>query len=296
MTTLEMTPAVREDRRTQQRDIDAMVRQGLPIVQYIVTEIARRVPRSVSRDDLVSAGMLGLTQAALAWDADRGVAFEGFARSRIRGAILDELRSSDWASRSVRARGRALQRATETLATSLGRTPTNGEVAEELGVDGDTVDRLHDDIRRATVLSYDMAVTDTEGIGAVRSPDAGPVEQLLSRERLAYLHDAVLALPERLRTVVIEYFFDERPMQAIADDLGVTESRVSQMRSEALVLLKDGMNAQLDPDEVNDLGVMCGRVGRRKTAYYAAVAAASDHRTRVAIERPSLHDRLAQIA
>jgi len=296
MTTLEMTPSVRDDRRAQQRDIDTLVQQGLPIVQYIVNEIARRVPRNVSRDDLVSAGMLGLTQAALAWDADRGVAFEGFARSRIRGAILDELRSADWASRSVRARGRALHRATEALSTSLGRTPTNNEVAAELGVDGHTVGRLTDDIRRAAVLSYDASVTDTEGIGAVRSPEAGPIEQLLSRERLAYLHDAVLALPERLRKVVIEYFFDERPMQDIADELGVSESRVSQMRAEALLMLKDGINSQLDPDEVTDLGITHGRIGRRKSAYYAAVAGASDYRTRVASDRAGLHERLAQTA
>ena len=264
---------------------DALVEQGLPLVHYIVSEIARRVPRNVSRDELVSAGMLGLTQAARAWDADRGVAFEGFARSRIRGAILDELRSADWASRSVRARGRALHHATETLSTSLGRTPTNNEVAAELGVEARVVERLNDDIRRATVLSYDATVTDTDGLGALSTTTADPMSELLSRERLAYLHDAVGALPERLRKVVVEYFLDERPMQDIADDLGVTESRVSQMRAEALLLLKDGINSQLDPDEVSDLKVTHGRIGRRKSAYYESIANATDYRERVSARR-----------
>ncbi len=274
-------------------ELDALVEQGLPLVQYIVSEVARRVPRNVSRDDLVSAGMLGLTQAARAWDADRGVAFEGFARSRIRGAILDELRSADWASRSVRARGRALQQATEALSTSLGRTPTNEEVAAELGVESGTVERLNDDIRRATVLSYDATVTDNDGFGALGSTSDDPLSELLSRERLAYLHDAVSSLPPRLRKVVVEYFFDERPMQDIADDLGVTESRVSQMRAEALLLLKDGMNSQLDPAEVTDLKVTHGRIGRRKTAYYESIAKASDYRERVSASRRDVHASLA---
>jgi RNA polymerase sigma factor for flagellar operon FliA len=288
-------------RRRRQRGEDAglgeaeLVEQALPLVHYVVSDIARRVPRSVQRQDLVSAGMLGLTQAARSWDPARGVSFESFARNRIRGAMLDELRGLDWAPRSVRARGRAMQRATDELARAVGRTPTTAEVARHMGVDEEVVERLTDDVRRATVLAFDSPEADV--LGSCSSPDAGPAEVLLSRELRSYLADAVVALPERLRKVVVEYFFEERQLQDIASDLGVTESRVSQMRAEALALLKDGINSQLAPEEVPDLAVTTGRVGKRKSAYYSAVAAASDYRSRLdAANATTVGARLARLA
>jgi RNA polymerase sigma factor FliA len=107
---------------------------------------------------------------------------------------------------------------------------------------------------------------------------------LVKRERLSYLVDAISALPARLRTVVTGYFFEERPMQEIAGELGVTESRVSQLRSEALVLLRDGLNAHLDPDVLSPEARPDGRVARRRAAYYAAIGAASDYRARLDAE------------
>jgi RNA polymerase sigma factor for flagellar operon FliA len=108
-----------------------------------------------------------------------------------------------------------------------------------------------------------------------------PDQVLVQRERLAYLVDAVSTLPERLRMVVTAYFFEERPMQEIAAELGVTESRVSQLRAEALILLRDGMNAHLDPDVLPAEPRPEGRIARRKAAYYAAIADASDYRARL---------------
>lgn len=275
---------------------EELTQRGLPIVHYLVADVARRVPRSVHREDLVSAAMLGLVQAVRSWDPERGASFESFARTRIHGAILDELRVKDWASRSVRTEGRRLQKVTEELTTKLGRAPSVEEQAERLGVPAEVVRRLSDDIHRATVLSYDNTIVGAEGTGAIASKDEGPVEALLSRELRGYLSDAVLALPDRLRKVVVEYFFDERPMQDIADDLGVTESRVSQMRAEALALLKDGINSQLAPESVPDLGIDHGRVGKRKAAYYAEVAAASTYRARIDSGAPSIRERLSATA
>lgn len=255
-------------------------------MHYLVADVAARVPRSVHREDLVSAGMLGLAQAARHWDADRGVTFESYARTRINGAILDELRGRDWASRSVRAEARKLRDAGEALTLSLGRAPRTEEVAAQLGVEPEAVRRIEHDVNRAAVLSYDAVFADPDGPGSPPAAGESPADHLLSRELRAVLGDAVAALPERLRKVVIEYFFEERPMQDIADDLGVTESRISQMRAEALALLRDGVNSQLDPDEVDDLGVDHGRVGRRKAAYYAAIADASTAQDRIASDQP----------
>ena len=129
--------------------------------------------------------------------------------------------------------------------------------------------------------------------GMLPDQDPSPEQVMLNRERNAYLIDAVAALPERLQTVVQGYFFDERPMAQIAAELGVTESRISQMRAEALAMLKDGMTAMLSPDEVssNDAassnGKADGCVARRKAAYYAAIAASSDYRARVSSSETS---------
>ncbi len=273
---------------------DQLVRQHLPLVQYVVSEVSHRVPSHVSRSDLVSAGMLGLAQAARTFDSERGIAFERFASTRIRGALLDELRGRDWASRSVRSRARGLQSTQEELMNRLGRAPTPEEVATALGVPEDTVHKLVDDVHRATVLNYDSLVIEGDAESFIASDDDGPEETLLDRERKAYLMDAVGALPERLRRVVTGYFFEERSMQDLASELGVSESRISQLRAEALLLLRDGVNSQLDPDAVPAEPRPNGRVARRKASYYAAVAAGSDYRTRVSarpVEADGVVDR-----
>src|SRR3954453_12693136 len=118
---------------------------------------------------------------------------------------------------------------------------------------------------------------------------------MVARERRAYLTDAVSTLPERLRKVVIGYFFEERSMQDLADELGVSESRISQLRAEALLLLKDGMNSQLEPDALAPEARPTGRVARRKAAYYSAVAGGSAPRDRVS-ERPITTSEMVGIA
>jgi RNA polymerase sigma factor FliA len=265
----------------QATEEDRLVREHLPLVQYVVSEVAHRVPSHVSRSDLVSAGMLGLAQAARSFDPERGIAFDRFASTRIRGALLDELRGRDWASRSVRARARGLQAANEELTNKLGRTPTPDEVARILDVPSEMVHKLVDDVHRATVLNYDSLVLEGDAESFIASADAGPEDTMLDREKKAYLMDAVKALPERLERVVIGYFFEERSMQDLADELGVSESRISQLRAEALLLLKDGINSQLEPEALAEEARPNGRVARRKAAYYEAVAAGSSARDRV---------------
>jgi RNA polymerase sigma factor for flagellar operon FliA len=261
-----------------------LVDDHLSLVQRAVTDLSRRLPRHVQRDDLESAAMLGLAQAARSFDPDRGIAFERHASNRIRGALLDELREADWASRSVRSRARRMQRTADELAVQLGHEPTSAQLADKLGLDAGALQRLEDDVHRATVLNYDSIVE--QGSEELLPPgDAPPESILLDRERRAYLVDAVAALPERLRRVVTAYFFDERPMHWIAGDLRVTESRVSQLRAEALALIRDGLNANLDPERLPPEPRPGGRLARRKAAYYAAIEASSDYRTRLAAAR-----------
>jgi RNA polymerase sigma factor FliA len=260
-----------------------LVDEHLPLVRQAVSEMSRRLPRHVRKDDLESAAMLGLAQAARSFDPDRGIAFERHASNRIRGALLDELRGADWASRSVRSKARRMQRTADELAVELGHEPTRVQLASQLGVDTQALERLEEDVHRATVLNYD-SIVEQGGEELLSTGEEPPEAVLLDRERRAYLVDAVLALPERLRKVVTGYFFKERPMHRIADELGVTESRVSQLRTEALALIRDGLNANLDPESLPPEPRPNGRLARRKAAYYAAIAANSDYRARLAAE------------
>ena len=272
---------------------ETLIREHQPLVGYAVTEIAARIPRHVSRDDLVSAGMLGLLQAARSFDAERGVDFAAFARVRIRGALLDELRSRDWASRSVRATARTLDATVERLTATLQRTPTTREVSEAMGVDAHVLDSIAADVDRASVLNYESVILGGDADDLLPSTGTHPEDQVLARERCSYLYDAVGALPERLRAVVEGSFFDGRPLLDIAAELGVTESRVSQMRSEALLLLRDALNTHLDPDRVPVEERPTGRIAKRKAGYYAAVASASDFRTRVTAADDHVAERVA---
>lgn len=262
-------------------DIDTLVREHLPLVGYLVSETVGKLPAHVNRDDLTSAGMMALAQAANAYDQSRGVPFSRYAMVRIRGALIDELRSADWASRSVRAKARQRANATEALSASLGRVPTSKEVADYLGLSLAELASIEDDVHRSVVLSIHgfMEVGDLESL--LPQGEAGPEQVLVDRERDAYLLDAISALPERLRTVVVGYYFSERQMADLAEELGVTESRVSQMHSEALELLRGGMTTVLSPEQATTPERRDGCVARRKAAYYAAIAAQSDFRARL---------------
>jgi RNA polymerase sigma factor for flagellar operon FliA len=259
--------------RTAERD--RLVAEFLPLVGYVVRDTMARVPGHVSRDDLMSAGRFALVQAAEAFDASKGATFTTYASTRIRGALVDELRSLDWASRSVRRRARQVDEVRSRLATERGRPADDHEVAAELGMRPDELTAHQGDLARASVASLHGF---EEGTVDDLLPTGGPTpaELIEQREQVAYLHDAVDQLPERLRTVVEGYFFEDRPMADIAEDLGVSESRISQLRAEAMVLLRGAMVHSLDPELAESHDRPAGCAARRKEAYYASVAS---HRT-----------------
>jgi RNA polymerase sigma factor for flagellar operon FliA len=269
-------------------DIDDLITSHMPIVGYIVREISMRLPRHVDQGDLHSAGLLGLVQAARAFDASRGVPFKRYANTRVRGAIVDELRSRSWASRSVRQTGRLRDEAVEHLAAVLGRMPSQAEIAEHLGVTVAELDAVQDDLHRTVVLSLDAAPSPEAIDAAIPHQGVTPEQELLRGEEHHYLRSAVQALPERLRVVVTMYYLEGRPMADIAEVLDVTESRVSQMRAQALDLVRDGMNSALDPERVEASERPGGCVDRRRTAYFAAVAQAGSLRRITQPQRAAL--------
>ncbi|MDT5039909.1 MAG: polymerase sigma factor FliA [Actinoplanes sp.] len=264
---------------------DDTVRQHMPLVGHLVREMLARVPAHVNRDDLLSAGYAALVSAARGFDEERGVPFARFAATRIRGALLDELRGLDWASRSVRQRARRTDLARQELTAELRRTPTIAEVAGRLGCAVEDIESADDDVQRAVVFSLQGFAT-AGADDMVTEPGVGPEEMLIRRERLGYLRHAIDALPERLQAVITGCFFEERPMVQIAVELGVTESRVSQLRTEALVLLKDGLNTHLDPALAAESPAKDGCVARRRSAYYEQIASRGTLHSRLALTSP----------
>jgi RNA polymerase sigma factor for flagellar operon FliA len=264
--------------KTVTREQETLIRENMALVGHMVREMLFKVPPHVHRDDLASAGYAALVTAAKAFDAQRGIPFGRFAAMRVRGALLDELRGMDWASRSVRARARRAEVARQELTAQLGRTPNPTELAELLGVAVGELSTVDDDVQRAAVLSLQGFATGTAE-DMVTDSAMTPEELLLHRERIGYLHDAVAVLPERLRFVVEASFLRERPLSEVAAELGVTESRVSQLRTEALALLKDGLTTHM---EQRDNGVAKdGAVARRRAVYAAQIAARSTMATRL---------------
>ena len=252
-------------------DEEQLIREHLFLVHRTVVQTAARIPSHVSRDDLLSAGMAGLAHAARHYDPQRGVPFDRYAATRIRGAVLDELRGFDWASRPVRTKARNLASLTESLTSALGRRPTEQELAEAAGLTLEALQRLSGDVHRSVVLNYEAIIETGDAEFLLPAAADNPEEELLMRERIMFLSAALHALPERLQTVIRGYFFEERTVTEIAGELGVTQSRVSQLRTEALELLRDGMNSQLDPSKVTPLRRQSGRVSRRQAAYRAAM-------------------------
>jgi RNA polymerase sigma factor for flagellar operon FliA len=263
----------------------ATIEQYLPLVRHIVFQVAVHFPRHVDREELARAGTLGLVEAAQRYDEARGVPFQRFAAQRIRGAILDAVRATDWAPRSVRTLARSLESTNTRLTTALGRPPTTDEVAAAMSTTPEQLRRLQDRIHRSVVLALDHRVADSEeestlGELVTDLVNPEPSEALEQRELLSYLRDAVHLLPERHRLVVIGYFIEGRTSAELARFLGVTESRVSQLRSEALDMLRDGINAQYDPAS-EPAGAT--RAERRRATFATAVAGSSDWRERLSL-------------
>jgi RNA polymerase sigma factor for flagellar operon FliA len=217
----------------------------LGLVHHCARDMVARVGHAVEFDDLVSAGTLGLVQALEGFDLSRGLAFSTYAMRRIRGAILDELRGRDWRPRSVRAKGRQLTAVVVSLQGRFGRAPEPEEVARAMGIDLESYYRIKEDLEGGVMVSLAGTVA-RGGDDALRleetlaDPSGGePFEDLGRQETSRRLRDAIAHLPPRERTVLSLYYYEELNLKEIAEVLHVTESRVSQIRSQAIRRLRD---------------------------------------------------------
>lgn len=256
-----------------------LIESHLSLVGKVVASTAANYPSHADRSELAQAGALGLVECAYRYEPERGVPFERWAALRIRGAIVDSLRAADFAPRSLRAVSRDVEAHRDGLLADLGRLPTQAELAESMGMSVRELCNVQDGVHRALVLSLDAPSGEDEGATVTLADniadvfDTDPLDSLTQRETTVFLHDAIAALPERLRAVVVAYFLDGRNSAEIAAELSVTESRVSQMRSEAVVLLRAAMAHHISGrDEVPGSG--------REATFVAAVQASRPARAR----------------
>ncbi|MDR2578365.1 MAG: FliA/WhiG family RNA polymerase sigma factor [Chitinispirillales bacterium] len=224
------------------------------IVKYTVQRLAVNLPPSVDRGDLYGAGILGLIKAVDSFDPERGFKFETFAGHKIRGAILDELRALDWVPRSVRQKARDLQKVFIRLENRLGRSPYDDEVCKELGMSIDEYEQMLSDVTPTTVISLDetkvdRAFSDSKEmrlIDQIEDPESANPYQVLGQEELkSTLKGALADLPENERVVVALYHYEELTLKEIGEVLNLTESRVSQLHSKAMIKLRSRLHQKL---------------------------------------------------
>jgi RNA polymerase sigma factor FliA len=249
---------LRELWRSYKNDGDERARERLviaysPLVKFIAGRMASGLPSHVDDGDLVSYGLLGLIGAIERFDLEREIKFETFAVARIKGAIIDELRSLDWVPRSVRARARDVERANAALEAEYGRAPTDEEMAVKLEL---SVEEFHDallQIANSSVLALDDLWTfaDPDGSGGqisvldtIQDPNAlDPESEAHTAELKDRLADAIESLPERERLVIALYYYENLTLREIGEVLAVTESRVSQLHTKSVLALRSRFQA-----------------------------------------------------
>ena len=242
-------------------DPDDLVTQELSQVYYIASRIRERQPQHVELEDLVSAGVVGLIEAARSFDSSKNVHFRTFAKFRIRGAIFDSLRETDWGSRYMRRKGREIADATARLEARMGRRPQEHEVAEEMHVEPEYLRKIIGQLDALQVGSQSVAVSSdrSESLDVIESApnldDPDPLEICLDGERKAHLAEAISKLSEREQLILSLYYREELTMKEIAKVVGVALSRVSQIRQEIMVKLRvslDHLQASPMPMTVNN--------------------------------------------
>ena len=232
-------------------EVAALYTNGGEVDPKVVALLSAHFPLHVERAELVRAGMVGLVEVAHRFDATRGIPFERFAASRIRGAVLDALRADDWVPRSLRMAARRIEMVETSLSVRYGRKPTDAELAAESGSSLERVNEVRALRERSALFSLDL--TDVREQAAhhpietvAASEQRDDFDQLERSELLGYLRDAINELPDRQRQIILGHFLDGRSTAELASELGVTRSRVSQLRTVALHELRRSISGHYD--------------------------------------------------
>lgn len=236
----------------QQRDHelrDRLVLHYAPLVKYVAGRVGTGLPAHVEVSDLIQSGIFGLVDAIEKFESERGLKFETYAMQRIRGAILDDLRAQDWVPRSVRSRARDVERALERLEAKLQRTATDSELADELDLSAEELRELFAQLQMTSVVALDDLIGAGNATASLAEtlPDdraEDPVAALVDRDSRRQLAEAVERLSDRDRIVVTLYYFENLTLAEIGKVLGVTESRVCQLHTRAVLRLRSKLTEQ----------------------------------------------------
>jgi len=231
-------------RKLSQKERDDLILQYAPTIKHLALRISMRLPSHIDLDDLINAGVIGLMDAIEKFDPKKGVRFETYAEFRIRGAILDELRAQDWVSRSVRQKANQLSRTYASLEQKLGRAATDEEVMESLGIDREAFYKLLDRVRSISLINWEE-ITGREKVdgGTAETPadfrkSSDLFRDLNLRRVRQVLQNAIEGMPEKERIVVSLYYYADLNMKEIGEVLAITESRISQIHTKAVLRLR----------------------------------------------------------
>lgn len=227
---------------------EKLIEQYMPLVKYVAGRLAMNLPSSVDVGDLESFGFFGLLDALEKYDAERNIKFETYATTRIRGAIIDGLRSLDWVPRSTRAKARLVESQIYELTNDLGRTPTNEEIATALGLTLDDYFALLSELKGANLFSLDDAAAGEQGgedlkvLDLVVDQGLLPDQRVIEKESVAELAAAIEQLSEREQLVLALYYHEDLTLKEIGHVLQVSESRVSQIHTKAIMTLRSKLS------------------------------------------------------
>jgi RNA polymerase sigma factor for flagellar operon FliA len=228
------------------REQEQLLLEHLPIVRFLARRIHERLPQHVDIEDLYSAGVVGLMDAFAKFDPAKKVQFRSYAQFRIRGAILDSLRTLDWSPRELRRKGRAVEEAIRALTSRLGHAPNESEIAAEMGMSLDEYQQLLGDLKGLEIGTLHLERNEDSGEEELAyvpgRPDEDPLFRCLRGEMEERLTGAIQELPERERLVMTLYYFEEMTMREIGMALGVVESRVSQIHASAVLHLRSALS------------------------------------------------------
>jgi RNA polymerase sigma factor for flagellar operon FliA len=223
---------------------DELIISHLPLAKQITGKISAKLPPHVDRDDLMSAAIIGLIMAAERFDPSRGVQFRTFADQRIRGTIIDELRSQDWLTRSLREKFKQLEREFSSLEQKLGRNPSSEEVAGSMGMGMEEYFKLLDDVHYLSVVSIDDSWEDNEGspfglLDVLENEAAdGPLDLLTQQQTAGILSQAINELPDNERQVICRYYYEDKSLREIGEGMDLKESRICQLHGQAILRLR----------------------------------------------------------
>jgi RNA polymerase sigma factor for flagellar operon FliA len=251
------------DSDMKKREKEEFIRQYSDLVKYMALRMVSRLPSSVQADDLFNAGIIGLIDAIDKFDAGQGIQFETYAKIRVRGAMLDEVRAMDWVPRSLRQKSNELAKVCALLEQKSGRQPTDEEVARHLGVSLNEYYKLLDDIKGISFLPEDIheAVTENEHSQALASDADQLFDHTYRQELRSYLAAAIGSLSKKEQLVLSLYYYEELTMKEIGAVLGYTESRISQIHTKAVLRLRTRLSRSLKREDLPEqlaLTALCG--------------------------------------